>query len=397
MSSLDEFRAQTRQWLEANCPDTMRTIGRREDMVAPGREQTFPNEDAKLWFERMRDKGWTCPDFPAEYGGGGLDAAQTKVLREEMKRLRCRAPLSDIGISMLGPALLEFGNEAQKAEHIPKIVRGEVRWCQGYSEPGAGSDLAGLQCRAEDRGDHFLVNGTKIWTSFAIESDWIFCLVRTDPEAPRHDGISFLLIDMQSPGISVSPIKLISGDSEFCQVFFEDVEVPAGNVVHGVNKGWTVAKGLLKYERQMISELSADFIGSKLTLVQAARQYAGEEPEGRLSDNAMRERIAQHEMMMRAIGLTGYRMHLEGVSGRPDPRVPMIMKYVSTSEFQVKDELLVELLGYRGLGWQDDYFDEEELKASRSLLFNKSLTIAGGTNEVQLNIIAKRALKLPTN
>ena len=298
---------------------------------------------------------------------------------------------------MLGPALLEFGSEAQKAEHIPKIVRGEIRWCQGYSEPGAGSDLAGLQCRAEDKGDHFLVNGTKIWTSFATKSDWIFCLVRTDPEAPKHEGISFLLIDMESPGITVTPIQLISGESEFCQVFFEDVKVPAENVVFGVNKGWTVAKGLLKHERKMIAELSQDFIGGTLTLRQAASEYLGTNAEGKLKEPGLRAAITRHEMNLRAIGLTSYRSHLEGLAGQSDPRIPLIMKYVSTTEFQAKDELMTELLGYRGLGWDDTFFDEEELKSSRSLLFNKSLTIAGGTNEVQLNIIAKRALNLPSN
>ena len=397
MSDLKQFRAETRQWLDANCPESMRTIGRREDMVVPGRRQAFPSEDAKIWFERMRDKGWTCPEYPAEYGGGGLDTAQAKILNEEMKAMRCRAPLSDLGISMLGPALLEFGSDAQKAEHLPKIVRGEIRWCQGYSEPGAGSDLASLQCRAEDRGDHYLVNGTKIWTSFATESDWIFCLVRTDPEAPKHEGISFLLIDMESPGITVAPIQLISGESEFCHVFFEDVKVPAANIVYGVNKGWAVAKGLLKHERKMIAELSQDFIGGNLTLRQAADEYLGTDTHGKLKEPELRAAIARHEMNLRAIGLTSYRSHLEGLAGQSDPRLPLIMKYVSTTEFQAKDELMTELLGYRGLGWDDPFFDEEELKASRSLLFNKSLTIAGGTNEVQLNIIAKRALNLPSN
>ncbi len=397
MSELDVFRSEVRQWLEANCPESMRTIGRREDMVVPGRSQTFPSEDARVWFERMRDKGWTCPEFPAEYGGGGLDVAHAKILREEMQSLSCRAPLSDLGISMLGPALLEFGSAAQKAEHIPKIVRGEIRWCQGYSEPGAGSDLASLQCRAELAGDHFVVNGSKIWTSFAEQSDWIFCLVRTDPDAPKHEGISFLLIDMQTPGITVTPIRLISGESEFCQVFFEDVQVPVTNLVYEMNKGWTVAKGLLKHERKMIAELSQDFIGGELTLRKAAEEYLGRNEHGQMKEPGLRAAITKHEMNMRAIGLTSYRSHLEGLAGRQDPSVPLIMKYVSTTEFQVKDELLSELLGYRGLGWDDDGFDEEELKASRSLLFNKSLTIAGGTNEVQLNIIAKRALNLPSD
>ena len=395
MSELDRFRSETREWFEANCPESMRSVGRSEDMVVPGRNQVFPSEDAKVWFERMRDKGWTCPDYPAKYGGGGLDVARTKILREEMQMLKCRVPLSDIGISMLGPALLEFGNDAQKDEHIPRLVRGEARWCQGYSEPGAGSDLAGLQCRAELEGDHFVVNGTKIWTSFATEADWIFCLVRTDTEAPKHDGISFLLIDMESLGITVTPIQLISGESEFCQVFFEDVKVPVGNVVSGINKGWAVAKGLLRHERKMMAELGQEFIGSQLTLRQVAADFLGNNPEGRLKEPDLRAAIAAHEMNMRAIGLTSYRDHLEGLAGNGDSRIAMIMKYVSTSEVQVKDELMAELLGYRGLGWNDDFFDENELKSSRALLFNKALTIAGGTNEVQLNIIAKHALNLP--
>lgn len=392
---LQEFRVQTRAWLEQNCPESQRQPVITSELINPGSKQIFPSEDARLWFERMRDKGWTCPDFPIEYGGAGLNRAEEKVLREEMERLRCRPPITDAGVSMLAPALLEFGSDELKAEHLPKIARGERRWCQGYSEPGAGSDLASLQCKAEDHGDHFLVNGTKIWTSFGVESDWIFCLVRTSSDGPKQDGISFLLIDLQAPGITVTPIELISGASEFAQVFFDDVKVAKTNLVGELNRGWTVAKALLKHERKMISSLGTDVMGGDVSLPKVAKQALGVDAESRIASREFRNAIADHEMAMRALKLTGYRTHLEMMAGKPDTNVPLIMKYVGTTELQRRDELLVDLLGSRGLGWQDDSFTEAELRASRELLFNKAMTIAGGTSEIQLNIIAKRALELP--
>lgn len=395
MSKLENFRIETRAWLEANCPESQRQPVKTEELINPGSKQVFPSEDAKLWFERMRDKGWTCPDFPTEYGGAGLSVAEEKVLREEMKRLNCRPPLTDAGVSMLGPALLEFGNEAQKAEHIPKICAGLVRWCQGYSEPGAGSDLASLQCKAEDQDDSFLVNGTKIWTSFGVESDWIFCLVRTSNEGSKQEGISFLLIDMQSPGVKVDPIELISGESEFAQVFFDDVVVPKSNLVSELNKGWAVAKALLRHERKMISSLGTDVMGGNISMSKVAKEYVGTTNSGQIANEAVRHSVAKHEMTMRAIGLTGFRTHQEALANKMDPHVPRIMKFLGTSELQRKDELLVDMHGFRGLGWQDNQFTEQELRVGRELLFNKAMTIAGGTNEIQLNIIAKRVLNLP--
>ena len=395
-NDLKAFRAETRAWLEANCPPSQRTPAQHSELVWPGRRQTFPSEDARLWFERMRDRGWTCPEFPKEYGGGGLEAAEAKILNEEMQALGCRPPLTDQGISMLGPALLEFGSEDQKREHLPKIVRGEIRWCQGYSEPGAGSDLASLQCKAEDRGDYLVVNGTKIWTSYGTESDWIFCLVRTSNEGPKQAGITFLLIDMETPGVSATPIELISGQSEFAQIFFVDVEVPKKNVVHDLHQGWTVAKALLKHERKMMAELGRGFVGGSLSLEQAARDYGHTDEDGRVADGALRDRLAEHKMDARAIALTGYRNHLQQLAGVSDPAVAGIMKYVGTRQAQVRDELLVELLGLNGLGWKDPSFASDELRAARELLFNKALTIAGGTSEIQLNIIAKRLLQLPS-
>ena len=390
-----DFRTETRAWLEQNCPESQRQPVKTSELINPGSKQVFPSEDARVWFERMRDKGWTCPDFPVEYGGAGLNRAEEKVLSEEMQRLNCRAPITDAGVSMLGPALLEFGSPQLKAEHLPKIARGERRWCQGYSEPGAGSDLASLQCKAEDQGDHFLVNGTKIWTSFGVESDWIFCLVRTSNDGPKQEGISFLLIDLTTAGITVKPIELISGASEFAQVFFDDVQVPKANLVGELNRGWTVAKALLKHERKMISSLGTDVMGADVSLPKVAKQALGEDSESRIACHESRNAIAEHEMAMRALKLTGYRSHQEMLAGKPDMNVPLIMKYVGTTELQRRDELLVDLLGARGLGWQDESFTEAELRAARELLFNKSMTIAGGTSEIQLNIIAKRALELP--
>ncbi len=237
---IDTFRAETRAWLEANCPPEMRRPLRTEADVVWGGRRARLSEPQRQWLDRMAERGWTTPDWPREYGGGGLTAPQTKALREEMARLGCRKPLDSFGISMLGPALLKYGTEAQKLEHLPKIVRGEIRWCQGYSEPGAGSDLAGLQTSAEDAGDHFDVNGQKVWTSYADKADWIFCLVRTD-KTVKQGGISFVLFDMESPGVSTKPILLISGSSPFCETFFDNVKVPKTNLIGELNRGWDVA------------------------------------------------------------------------------------------------------------------------------------------------------------
>ena len=394
MSKLEEFRQEVRSWLEDNCPESQRTPIVREEQVWSGRNQSFATEDARLWFERCRDKGYTVPDWAAEYGGAGLDPQQVKILKEEMKALGCRTPLYDQGIWMLGPALLEFGNEEQRLEHLPKIARGEIRWCQGYSEPGSGSDLASLQCKAEDMGDHFLVNGTKIWTTFGDKADYIFCLVRTDASAAKQEGISFLLIDMETPGVTVTPIELISGESEFCQTFFDNVKVPKQNLVGELNKGWSVAKGLLKHERKLMSELGTDTAGPSIGPVQAALEYLPI-ADGQITDSALRLDLTRHDMRMRAIGLTHFRTFEERIHGAADTNVPLIMKYVGTEEQKNKAELMRAIMGHRGIGWAGDEFSEDELLVTRDWLFSKALSIAGGTSEVQLNIIAKRALGLP--
>ncbi len=393
-TELTAFEAETRAWLEANCPASMRTPMPDGETVWGGRNATYGNPEAKLWLDRMAERGWTAPTWPTAYGGGGLDGGQAAILRREMRRLRCRPPLASFGLWMLGPVLLEFASPAQCQEHLPKIVRGEIRWCQGYSEPGAGSDLAGLQTRAVDQGDHYLVNGQKIWTSFANYADWIFCLVRTDPEAPKHQGISFLLFDMDDPGVTTQPIRLISGSSPFCQTFFDDVRVPKRNLIGEINQGWTIAKRLLQHERAMISELGDNGRGVGRSVVETARHYAGE-TNGRIAEPILRDDVARHEMDARVFALTLKRAAAEAASGEGPGAASSMFKYYGTELNKRKYELLVAAMGEQALGWQGDGFAEEELGVTRAWLRSKANSIEGGTSEVQLNVIAKRVLGLP--
>ena len=396
MTASDDFRTEVRTWLEANCPKSQRQPIVREEQIWAGTHSTFPSEDAKRWFEAMRDKGWTAPEWPSEYGGGGLNAEQAMILSQEMKRLNCRPPLYDQGLWMLGPALLAYGNDEQKALHIPRIVRGEVRWAQGYSEPGAGSDLASLKTRADDCGDHFLVNGTKIWTTRADVADWIFCLVRTDPEAPKQQGISFLLIDMTTEGISTAPIKLISGESEFCQTFFDNVKVPKANLVGELHGGWAVAKELLVHERKMMGNMESITEKMEVGLVDLAREYLPFDDSGKLEDRELRTKITQHLMNDDAMQLLNMRMYYQHKAQKNAPRLPLLVKHVGTSELQRKDELILRILGTDGLSWDSKKTTPTTHRLVRNWAFDKAHTIAGGTSEIQLNIIAKRALGLPS-
>ena len=393
MQELEQFRGEVRQWLQANCPASQRQPITAAEQFWGGRRGSFPSEDARLWYQRMRDKGWIAPEWPQEFGGGGLTAQQGKVLREELKRLNARNPLYGIGLWMLGPALLEYGNEAQKQRHIRAIVNAETRWAQGYSEPGAGSDLASLQCRAEDQGDHFLVNGSKIWTTAADKCDWIFCLVRTDPAAKKQEGISFLLIDMDSPGVSTTPIELISGESEFCQTFFDNVKVPKENLVGELNKGWSVAKALLVHERKLMAEIGSDSPRKVVPPNEAAHKYL-EFANGKIANARLRLDLAEYNMQMHAIALTHFRSFEEKLAGVRSA-APLVMKYLGTEAEKTKSELLLAIMGSRGLGWEGDDFTAEELDTLRLWAMSKAMTIAGGSSEIQLNIIAKTVLELP--
>ena len=393
LEDLEQFRHAVRQWLGSNCPESQRQPMTPDEQYWGGRRAQFPSDDARLWFERMRDKGWIAPEWPEQYGGGGLTSQQARIVTDEMKRIKARTPIYGIGIWMLGPALLEYGSEEQKEQHIRAIVNGQIRWAQGYSEPGAGSDLASLQCKAEDKGDHFLVNGSKTWTTAADKCDWIFCLVRTSNEGKKQEGISFLLIDMDNPDISTTPIGLISGKSEFCQTFFDNIKVPKENLIGGLNKGWGVAKALLVHERKLMAEMGSNTHRQVVAPSMAACEYLDFE-QGKIADSQLRSDLVDYDMHMHAVGLSHFRTFEEknhGVSSA----APLVMKYVGTEAEKTKSELLLAIMGSRGLGWEGEGFTSEEIDTLRLWAMSKAMTVAGGTSEVQLNVIAKNILELP--
>ena len=388
MSDLDTFRSDIRAWLEENCPPEMREPMRgEEDICWGGRNWEFQSDAQRVWLERMAEKGYTAPTWPTEYGGAGLSRAEEKVLGEEMKHINARSPLESFGIWMLGPALLKFGSEEQKREHLPPIVRGEIRWCQGYSEPNAGSDLASLATKAEDMGDHYLVNGQKVWTSYADQSDKIFCLVRTDNSGSKHHGISFLLFDMDLPGVEARPIRLISGKSPFCETFFSDVKVPKENIVGEEGKGWTIAKYLLTHERESIG-------GSELArpLSEIVVQSMGLDGD-RLSDPVLRGKVAECEIDDWAFSMTMARKTQEAKAGQSLGADSSMLKYYGTELNKRRYELMMDAAGHDGLEWEGERSDGGRL--AKGWLRTKANSIEGGTSEIQLNIISKHILQLP--
>jgi alkylation response protein AidB-like acyl-CoA dehydrogenase len=389
-SDLETFRKEAREWLEANFPPSLKG----GPNPAMREERVEPTPDQELWRKRMGEKGWGVPTWPKQYGGGGLTPAEARVLQQEMGRIGAYNPIGGMGVMMFGPTLLEYGNEEQKQRHIPPICRGEIAWCQGFSEPGAGSDLASLQTRAEDKGDHFLVNGQKIWTSGAQYADWCFCLVRTDT-TKKHEGISFVLFDMKTPGVEVRPIKLIAGNSPFCETFLTDVKVPKENLVGPLNGGWTIAKRLLQHERNSLSGAGPGGGGGGRSLSKLAKEYVGVDEKGRIADSDLRTRIIMNDMDLRAFQQTALRAMLESKSNQGPTAATSIMKNAGTKTLQDRAELTLEVMGHQGLGWEGDAFTAEELAAVRGWLFGKATTIYGGSQEVQNNIISKRILGLP--
>lgn len=388
MADLQTFRQETRTWLEENCPASMQVTATFDQTFMGGKKPVYKSEDQKLWFERMRDKGWTAPMWPTEYGGGGLNKDEGKILKKEMAKLNCRVPLWSFGLAMLGPALLKFGDEEQKAKYLTEITRGEVWWCQGYSEPGAGSDLAGLQTKAVDNGDHFLVSGQKVWTSYADKADMIFCLVRTNTEVPKHHGISFMLIDMKEKGISTSLIQLISGKSAFCETFFDNVKAPKANLVGTLNGGWSIAKYLLTHERSMIGTLPP----LPKSLKDTAIDEIGLE-NGKLADSVLRTGIAQWLIDSAAFNLTMERAVDEAKAGSPPGAKSSFYKYYGSELNKTRYELLLAAGGYDTLNWGVEYDDG---RLARDMCRTKANSIEGGTSEVQLNIISKRIIGLPS-
>ncbi|MAI55101.1 MAG: acyl-CoA dehydrogenase [Gammaproteobacteria bacterium TMED95] len=394
MADLETFRAETRSWLEANCPDEMRNLSFHWEDA----HLIYSTDAAEVWRERMAEQGWIAPMWPKAYGGGGLTREEATVLSQEMGRIKATAASSGMGLTMIGPTLLEFGTEAQKQRHLPSICDGTIRWCQGYSEPGAGSDLAALQAKAVIEGDQFVINGQKIWTSGAQYADWMFALVRTDPDAPKHEGISFVLLDMHQTGVSVKPIGLISGSSPFCETFLDNAIAHREDLVGELNKGWAIGKRLLQFERSGIGGLSGAAnrkkVVKKNVIADLAKQYIGT-TNGKIADTEYRDKILKQTMTEKAFQLTTARVVQENQSGQTPGATTSIFKLVGSTLARESASLKSELMGVQGLGWEGQGFESSELEATRNWLNSRAVTIYGGTNEVQMNIIGKRVLGLP--
>lgn len=381
----EDFRQEVRDFIEENLPPVLR-VGNRPDL---------PAGPFKKWIGALADRGWNTPDWPVEYGGGGLDRKRTAILKAELEA--ARAPeAGGLGIRLIGPTLLEFGTDEQKKQHLPPISRHELHWCQGFSEPGAGSDLASLQCRAERDGDDYVITGQKIWTSAAQEADWIFCLVRTDFEAIKQAGISFILCELDQPSIEIAPLKLIDGTAHFCQVFFDGARSGVSQIVGPLHGGWAVAKRLLQYERAMDSSTTdADVIGDSIeTIIDFVKREVGLE-EGVLADPTLRERLAAHEIDKRALDLTMQRAMEEARAGHTGRDISTLGKYRWADMTKDEQEIAIDAAGTGGLGWEGPGFAESQLDRTRQFLITRANSIWGGTNEIQKNVIAKRVLGIP--
>jgi len=390
---LDAFREEVRHWLQKNAPPRMRTPLAHPDEVCWGGKKLQYPEDVVRWRDVMAERGFTAPTWPKAYGGGGLSKDEARALAEEMAALSLRPPLVGFGLSMIGPLLLQEGSEELKRRHLPSIIKGEIRWCQGYSEPGAGSDLASLATRAKRDGSDFVLNGQKIWTSYGDKADWMFILVRTNPTGKKQDGITFLLMDMATPGVAVKPIRLISGASPFCETFLQDVRVPIANVVGEVDHGWAIARALLGHERTMIADVFKEK-GDFERMVAAAKASLGL-VERRVADPVVRDRMAQLEIDQSCFDDTLARARDGAQAGHKPGHESSIFKYYGTELNQRRRDLMMTILGPQATGWEGPGYDDGELKATRDWLRSRGNTIEGGTSEVQLNIIAKRVLGLP--
>jgi len=387
-TSEDAFRTEVRQFLATNFPDELRGTG---NMMAGLDGPTDENPVQKKWREAVGGRGWGTPTWPKEYGGGGLTKGQARIIEHEFAKVGAYNPIGGMGVMMFGPTLLEYGDERQKLEHIPPICRGEIRWCQGYSEPNAGSDLANLQTFAVDKGDHYLINGQKTWTSGGQWADKCFAIVRTD-RSDKHKGISFMLIDMDAPGVEVRPITMISGTSPFCETFFTDVKVPKENLVGKEGQGWTIGKRLLQHERTNISggRRLAGMMGQSLGDI--AKKYCETGGDGALVNKVLRDKIADLDIRWNSFLLTAHRAVEESKAQGGVSEISSVLKKVGTKLAQDRSELLIEIRGLQGLGWEGDEFGDDELEDVRGWLFGKAATIYGGSTEVQNNIIAKRVL-----
>jgi alkylation response protein AidB-like acyl-CoA dehydrogenase len=391
-NELEAFRSEARAWLEENFPKSLSGQGIAMHGTLTG--------DALSWRQRLGEKGWGTPTWPSEYGGGGLSQQRAQLLQQEMDQTGAFNPIlavTGLGATMVGPTILEYGTEDQKQRHIPPICRGDIFWSLGYSEPNAGSDLASLSTKAEDAGDHWVVNGQKTWTSGADHSQWCGVLVRTDFKAEKRDGISFLMIDMNQPGVETRPIELIAGASPFCETFFNDARAEKTEMLGDLNAGWTVGKRLLQHERASQTGARGAMAAGppRESLRDMAKRYVGVDSEGRLADADLRTRLTAHMMHAKAHGLTIARITEEARGNLKVSATASILKNAASAVAQTRAELTLELMGHSGLGWEGDGFSPAELAAVRGWLSGKAMSIYGGSYEIQNNIIAKNILGLP--
>ncbi|PCJ22267.1 MAG: acyl-CoA dehydrogenase [Gammaproteobacteria bacterium] len=397
-AKLNAFRGEVQAWLADNFPKSL--AGQGAGLGLGKNLQGEFKEQGEAWRKTLADKGWGIASWPVEYGGAGLSHKQASVINDELGKIGGFNPipmLSGMGVTMIGPTMMEYGTEAQKAQHLPGMASGEVFWCLGYSEPNAGSDLASLTTKAEDKDDHWLINGQKVWTSGANIAQWCGALVRTDPSVKKRDGISFIMFPMDQAGIETRPIKLIAGDSPFCEMFFSDVKAEKDQLLGTLNDGWSLGKRLLQHERQSQTGGGGPrpVAGSKESLKDIAKRYVGVDAKGQLDDADLRLRLANHLMDAKAHRLTIARIMSEAKGNVKVTAAASILKNSATDVAQTRAELMLEIMGSQGLGWSGDEFNEEEIASVRAWLHGKAMSIYGGSHEVQKNIISKNILGLP--
>ena len=382
------FRKEVRSWIETAMPPELKAKAEVDG--------NFSHDESMRWHKILYEKGWVAPHWPKEHGGPGLDATSRFILTEELE-LAGAPQLSPFGLAMVGPLLIQFGNDAQKKRFLPKILSGEEVWCQGYSEPNAGSDLASLKLRAEPDGKgNYVLNGQKTWTTYAQYADWIFCLVRTNSEGKKQAGISFILADMKTPGITVKPFLTTGGTPAFCETFFEDAVVPQENLVGPENGGWTIAKALLGHERTLIAA-----VGVSTRAIRRIKKIAAETRVGdqRLIDQpGVRERIARHEIKLEALRMANYRALAGAQLGHAPGPESSILKIRGSEINQQCFEIAMDLMGHNAMEWfnEDGSVPAREQWVPNAFNYTRATTIYGGSNEIQKNIIAKHLLGLPS-
>ena len=392
---IDDFRLEVSTWLEENFPKSLN--GKASELSLGKNVSGKLVADSDTWRKNLAAQGWGIPTWPLEYGGAGLSQKHAQIINEEMDKRGAFNPipmLAGMGVTMVGPTILEYGTEAQKRRHLPRMASGEIFWCLGYSEPGAGSDLASLATKAEDKGDHWLINGQKVWTSGADIAQWCGALVRTDPKAKKRSGISFVMFPMDQPGVRTRPVKLISGDSPFCEMFFDDAKAEKDELLGDLNDGWSLGKRLLQHERQSQTGEGGPATGGEF-LGDIAKRYVGTNENGTLEDTDLRLRLANHLMDEKAHKLTIRRIMAEAKGNVEVTAVASILKNSATDVAQSRTELLMELMGSQGLGWEGNEYNQDELASVRMWLGVKAMSIYGGSYEVQKNIISKNILGLP--